>query len=495
MSFRDDADVCLILEGTYPYVSGGVSSWAHQLIQSQSHLRFHLLSIMPPNDPLDLKYTLPSNVSGVTNIGLGKLPTGRKSASLHRQQVHARLHESLNVLTSNQALHVNHLRQLLEAISYAGDDVGSHILLDCEEAWEHLVELYEDSYAEHSFLDFFWSYRAIVGGIFSILNCRIPRAGIYHAMSTGYAGLMAARAKVEFDRPAFITEHGIYTNERRIEVTSADWLEETSSKALTVDETRRDLRDLWIDAINNFSRVAYQASDRIITLFEGNQHAQLEDGADPNRMQIIPNGVNVAQYASLPRNPQPKPTIALIGRVVPIKDIKTFIRAMSQLSQQLPDFQAYIMGPMDEDPHYYDECVKMVSMLGLEQKIEFTGRVDVEDYLPRIDVLVLTSISEAQPLVMLEAGACGIPMVATDVGACREIIEGSTDEDDAAIGHCGYVIPLASPQAAAEGIINILADKERYATFSKAASERIERFYNLPMLNEAYQSLYGAYLK
>lgn len=495
MSFKNDADVCLILEGTYPYVSGGVSSWAHQLIQSQSHLSFHLLSIMPANDDLDLKYTLPSNVSGVTTIRLGKLAPGRKSAALHRQQVHARLHESLNVLTSNQTLHVNHLRQLLEALAYAGDDVGGHILLDCEEAWEHLVELYEDSYPEHSFLDFFWSYRAIVGGIFSILNTQIPRAGIYHAMSTGYAGLMAARAKVQYDRPAFITEHGIYTNERRIEVTSADWLEETSSKALTVDETRRDLRDLWIDAINNFSRVAYQASDRIITLFEGNQVAQLEDGADPSRMQIIPNGVNVNHFAALPRTPQPRPTIGLIGRVVPIKDIKTFIRAMSQLQQHLPDFVAYIIGPKEEDPHYYTECEKMVSMLGLEDKIQFTGRVDVEDYLPILDVLVLTSISEAQPLVMLEAGACGIPMVATNVGSCQEIIEGTTDPEDKALGHCGYVIPLASPQAASESIIEILSNKERYAEFSKAAAERVERFYNLPMLNEAYQSLYKAYLK
>src|SRR5690606_26568848 len=117
-----------------------------------------------------------------------------------------------------------------------------------------------------------------------------PQAGCYHAMSTGYAGLMGARAGLETGKPVILTEHGIYTNERRIEISSAQWLEENASRALTVDFTSLHLRDLWATTFANYSRICYQACREIITLFAGNQQAQLADGADKEKLRIIPNG-------------------------------------------------------------------------------------------------------------------------------------------------------------------------------------------------------------
>jgi polysaccharide biosynthesis protein PelF len=313
-------------------------------------------------------------------------------------------------------------------------------------------------------------------------------------MSTGYAGLMGARAKVETGKPVFVTEHGIYTNERRIEVTSADWLEATSSKALTIDKPRRDLRDMWIDSINNFSRVCYEASDRIITLFAGNQKPQIEDGADPAKMQIIPNGVDVRRFGGLAHRRQATPTVGLIGRVVPIKDIKTFIRACGLLRQSAPDLKAFIIGPTDEDAEYYNECLNLVQMLGLERSITFTGQARVDEYLPLLDVLVLTSISEAQPLVMLEAGAAGIPMVATDVGSCRELIEGAPGETPA-LGAGGIITPLASPASTADAIYTLLSSNDVYENASNVIRERINNYYNEGIQQQAYRNLYAEYLR
>src|SRR3546814_18617729 len=87
-----------------------------------------------------------------------------------------------------------------------------------------------------------------------------------------------------------------------------------------------------------------------------------------------------------------------------------------------------ILGPFDEDPGYCQECRDLVAMLGLGETVKFMGQVKLDDWLGRIDAIVLTSISEAQPLVILEAGAAGVPTVATDVGACREMILGPPDE-------------------------------------------------------------------
>ncbi len=488
------ADICLILEGTYPYVTGGVSGWAHGLIKEQSHLSFHLCAIVPREAELELKYELPGNVIGLTTIRLNDLPPGADINPGLATRLHRALREPLAVMTSPKAVELTSLKQVMDLLREARAPLGSEALLDHEAAWAQMIELYEAAFPEHSFLDYFWSYRAIAGGVYSMLLAQLPPAEIYHAMSTGYAGLMAARAKVETGKPVFVTEHGIYTNERRIEVTAADWLEATASKALTIDKPNRDLRDMWIDSINNFSRLCYQASDQIITLFAGNQKSQIEDGAEPAKMQIIPNGVDIRRFGSLTHRRAATPTIALIGRVVPIKDVKTFIRSVALLRQSAPDLKAYIIGPTDEDHDYYLECLNLVQLLGLDQTITFTGQAKVDEYIPMIDVLVLTSISEAQPLVILEAGAAGIPIVATDVGACREIIEGAPGEEPH-LGMAGVVTPLASPASTADAIFSLLSDTARYESASRAISARVATYYNETIQQQAYRNLYAQYLR
>lgn len=494
LNARQKADICLILEGTYPYVTGGVSGWAHGLIREQHHLSFHLCAIMPRDGDLSLKYDLPGNVVGLTTIRLNDLPRGAHINAGLAGRLHQALRQPMLKLTSDEPMTLEDLKRMMDVLRSTRASLGTEALLDREEAWQQLVNLYEAAFPDHSFLDYFWSYRAIAGGVYSALLAPLPQADIYHAMSTGYAGLMAARAKVETGKPVFVTEHGIYTNERRIEVTAADWLEATSSKALTIDKPRRDLRDMWIDSINNFSRVCYEASDSIITLFAGNQKAQLEDGADATKMQVIPNGVDIKRFSNLTHRRQSSPTIGLIGRVVPIKDIKTFIRACGLLRQTAPDLKAYIIGPTDEDEEYYEECMNLVQLLGLENTITFTGQVRVDEYLVKLDILVLTSISEAQPLVMLEAGATGVPIVATDVGACREIIEGLPDESPN-LGVGGIVVPLASPASVADAVFALLSDSTRYEMASTAIRERMTQYYNESIQQQAYRNLYAHHLR
>ncbi len=87
----------------------------------------------------------------------------------------------------------------------------------------------------------------------------------------------------------------------------------------------------------------------------------------------------------------------------------------------------------------------------LSDIIRFTGQVDVTEYFPRIHVNVLTSLSESQPLSVLEAGAAAIPTVASNVGACREILLGRRDEHPA-LGAGGILTDVASPEQTAAAI-------------------------------------------
>ncbi len=484
------ADVCIILEGSYPFVSGGVSSWTHELIKAQSHLDFHLVFLVAPDTNLTYRYELPGNVCGTTQVVLQRIAKGDVRVPGEKRLLE-RLEGPLSELLHDGGLdELDEVRAILAP--YIGS-VGANVLLDSRSAWEMLVRMYNRSHPQTSFLDYFWSWRALLGGIYSVLLAELPRARIYHSPSTGYAGLFAARAGLETGRPVLLTEHGIYTNERRIEIAMANWFHEMPEDGLSVHRLPHQLSDMWVRAFTAYSRCCYSAAHKIITLFEGNQMFQLMDGAQSGKMMVLPNGVDVERYAAVPRDREGHPpTIALIGRVVQIKDVKTFIRACATLQESIPDLQALVMGSNDEEEGYYRECLEMVEHIGLENVITFTGQVRLEEYLGRIDVVVLTSISEGQPLVILEAGAAGIPVVATNVGACREILL-SDHHDPHPPAHGGAVTPLSNPAATAQAVERLLTDPVWYQSCSDGIRERIRRYYNKTDFDRAYRELYDYY--
>ena len=484
------ADVCLLLEGTYPYVTGGVSSWTHDLILAQKDLTFHLVTLLPKSANLTPKYQLPSNVVGATNVFIQQLPVGRSSVPRARAFFDALEPPLLRLQRGGD---LGDLREILGIVSPQRHRLGNGVLLNSPEAWQMVRRMYTATVPQSSFLDYFWSWRSLVGGLYSVLLADLPEASVYHAVSTGYAGLVLARAAIETGRPGLLTEHGIYTNERRIEMAMANWLHDVWAQGLAVDTGRRSLKDVWVDTFIGYSHCCYEAAAEIITLYEGNQQFQLQDGADLEKMRIIPNGINYDLYSVVPRVKSARPTIALIGRVVPIKDIKTYIRACAMVKVAVPDLSALVLGPTDEDEVYYHECLEMVKQMHLEGTVTFTGKVKLSEYLGGIDVVVLTSISEAQPLVVLEAGAVGVPSVTTDVGSCRDLMLGSALEAPP-LGPGGDVTPLCNPSATAQALIKLLTDPSWYAQCAAAMKARVGRYYNKTGVDRTYRELYDRHL-
>jgi polysaccharide biosynthesis protein PelF len=146
-----------------------------------------------------------------------------------------------------------------------------------------------------------------------------------------------------------------------------------------------------------------------------------------------------------------------------------------------------VMGPTDEQPDYYEECKKLVSELNLDATLRFTGQVDVTQYLPRIHVNVLTSVSESQPLSVLEAGAAALPTVASNVGACREILFGRRDDQ---LGAGGILTDVASAEQTAAAIGELLRDHDRRTRFGLIMQQRVQRYYDLGIVDEAYATIY-----
>jgi polysaccharide biosynthesis protein PelF len=479
------ADVCLIAEGCYPYVYGGVSTWIDWLIRSHPELTFTVVAILPSAPMSEPRYARPANLLSVDHVRLddNNLGTSRDWPATTPEYMAELIGQLLNDGDTR------HLAELMKLLGPPGHRVSLDTLLNSPEAWRTMCHHYS-SMSHASFLGYFWAWRTLVGGLFRVLTCPLPAARIYHAVSTGYAGLIGARAAIETGRASLITEHGIYSNERRIEILMADWISNSIDNGLDLSDDRKDIRELWARSFESFARTAYGAATEIVALYGANQTFQYALGAAPQKLKVIPNGVNIQRFGEVRRIAHNRPTIAFIGRVTPIKDVQTFIDVAERLRQQFPDLQALVIGPMDEDPEYARGCIEEVNRRHLAETITFTGPVNVVEHLGHIDVLVLTSISEALPLVILEAGAAGIPCVATDVGACGEILGGRVNENDS-IGPGGMVAPVGANDEIAEAIALLLQDPERLRAYGENLRRRVHQHYRAEDVASAYSGLYG----
>lgn len=513
---RPEADVCLLLEGTFPYVRGGVSTWVKQIIEGLPHLSFSIIYLgADAQSQGEPAYELPANVVHLESHfllehmqhtpvsgGLKKraqalvkaMSVRGRAQRARRYALNNRLHSELRHCKGQ--LDNNVVRQFTELLTGAQPFLEDE-LQHSRGAWETIREKYSEAPDGLDFNHFFWTVRSMHSPLFILASIvsKAPEARLYHSVSTGYAGFLGALLQSTHERPYMISEHGIYTKERELDLAQVEWIpEELDPFKVGLNDNMSYLRNVWIRFFLSLGKMAYSSADRIFTLYEGNRRRQISDGADEAKLTIIPNGVNVQRYRVVRRDdgaPVP-PVLALIGRVVPIKDIKTFVRAMRIVKTRLPDAQGWLFGPEEEDEGYTLECKMLVKSLGLEEVVKFKGFGKPDEIFPQVGLSVLTSVSEGQPLVVLEGFAAGIPAVTTDVGSCRELIEG-IDEQDRALGEAGAVVPIADPSAFAEAAVALLSDAQAWQSASRAAISRVEAYYDetdmITRYNEVYQEL------
>jgi polysaccharide biosynthesis protein PelF len=491
-------DICVFVEGAYPYVTGGVSAWLHNLISNLPEVNFAILHLASRPEPdRKARYQFPPNVVRFEEVFL------HGSTVIRRPSICQRAPRSWQ---SVQAFHDAVTRQSAEAevellrdICQLGRErLAASDLLYAQEAWDFLVEQYQANLPSGPFLDYFWTFRSTHLPLFVLNDATFPQAKLYHAISTGYAGYAAASASLQTGTPLLLTEHGIYTRERDMEITLATWMEgaATTSGSNWMAAHGKHLKSWWADMFRFMSRFTYQMCDCIVSITPVNQQYQIRDGAEPSKLRLIPNGIDINRFSHLctqRRIDSNRFTIGFVGRVVPIKDVKCFIQAIKIASATLSDIRAFIVGPTDEDPDYFAECQELIALLELGDVVRFTGSANVLEYYAEMDVLVLTSLSEGQPLVILEANCAGIPVVASDVGACRDLVEGHTAQDRI-LGASGLITPPASPHQTAEAIIRLRRDESLRQQMARAGQERVRRFYREDAVYTAYRDLYRQYV-
>ncbi|HOU52447.1 MAG TPA: GT4 family glycosyltransferase PelF [Myxococcota bacterium] len=486
------ADVCMILEGSYPYVVGGVSTWIHDLVTSLSDVSFHLVHIgVGIESPRKMRYTLPPNVLQFQQIPLMESIPWRGPRFRQKRRSWEAVARFLEDLSRDDT---SGFRDLLHALDPRSPEaITPYDVFHGKPFWNLLVQWYRQHFPDFSFLDYFWTLRFMALPLFRVLYAEVPPARLYHATCTGYAGLLGAVASIRTGAPLVLTEHGIYTNERMIEITQAQWIYRERTSSLVPTRQVGALQNLWMRKFEVLSRLSYAQATRIFTLYEGNRQMQIQGGAPPDRCEIIPNGIDLERYDAMHLARQEKlrgpPRVCMVGRVAPIKDVKTFIRAARMVHEEMPEVRFEVLGGTDEDESYLEECQRLVKVLSLKPVFDFPGAVDMKEHYPSISVLVLTSISEAQPFVLLEAMRVGIPVVATSVGACAELVLGS-GSDDEALGPAGFITNVRSPRETADAILALLRDPEMARRMGETGRERVGRYYIRRKMLEEYRGVY-----
>lgn len=230
------------------------------------------------------------------------------------------------------------------------------------------------------------------------------------------------------------------------------------------------------------SKIILKNADAIMVLSQNMKNEIRTLCECENKLIILPNGVNIEDFRPHPRNynSKMKKNLIFVGTLRPIKGVRYLIEAFKIISNKRHDVQLNIVGDGEER----DILERLTVSYGLAESVNFIGGVSsnkIPEYLADADIFVLPSLSEGMPLVILEAMASGLPIIATGVGGLPDILQN---------GDNGFLVQPRSPGLIAEKILYLLENENvmreiaennvtKVQQFSwRSVVERLERHYS-----------------
>jgi D-inositol-3-phosphate glycosyltransferase len=215
------------------------------------------------------------------------------------------------------------------------------------------------------------------------------------------------------------------------------------------------------------------------------RRAGIAAGASPERTEILRLGVDLARFSAQPDRTQLKRSLGVSGRLVlavgqlkPLKGYDSLVTAMARLADL--EWTLIICG----EGASRADLVRRADALGISDRVRFPGLVPrdrIGAYFAAADVFVHTSLIEAAGNVVVEAQACGCPVVCTDAGGPGEYV---------ADGDTGIVVPVGDPVALADAVRLILTDDERRARMSALAQAHARDRYDYSRMIEDLLRIY-----
>lgn len=224
---------------------------------------------------------------------------------------------------------------------------------------------------------------------------------------------------------------------------------------------------------------------RLVDVYDANSLGAVElladTGVDRRRLRFIPNGLDVEWWTpdSGGRSGS-RPVVLSVARFVPVKHHQDLLRAVAILRDRGVRLQLELIG----DGPTLPAMRRLANELGIEELVRFAGARDrdqVRDAMRRADVFCLASLWEGMASSVMEAMACGLPVVGTHVNGVAELV------DD---GRTGYLVPPQRPEIIATALERLVTDPREAFMLGAAGRERICTHFDVHNMVAAKEDLY-----
>ena len=177
--------ICLLAEGSYPYITGGVSSWIQDIISGLSDYNFIILAISADED-IEVKYNLPQNVIAIENRILTSASEKKKN-KIQKDFFDNIKNFHDDMMEQNDFSRLGWITEHMQHNKYHQNEILHH-----RKSWQMACKFGSLHNPLYPFSDYYWSWLSSHEYIMKILTWPIPKADLYHTISTGYAGLIAS---------------------------------------------------------------------------------------------------------------------------------------------------------------------------------------------------------------------------------------------------------------------------------------------------------------
>lgn len=515
--------VTLTAEGTYPHQFGGVSVWCDQLVRTLPGYQFDVVALVATGaEPV--RWELPPNVTRLTTVPLwsqapagpwqaGAAPWRNLTPRPRGRGVPAPVRELIATLLDAPSPGLRHaapptgealgwvLRDLHEFATDGGrtgsrgpasrgsasreadsDPVAARTLTAALSSGA-AARLLCDSWRER------WPAMAATAGLtagveppslhdaVTVLRlvehalrplARPPaRADLTHVVTNGLGALPALTAKWRHGTPLVVSEHGVFLREQYLHLRRPPfgW----------------PVKELYLRFLSQLCTLGYREAELVVPGNVYNRRWESQLGAEPARVRTVYNGVDPAEFPLITTEPA-EPTISWAGRIDPIKDLETLLRAHSLVVAEMPGARLRIFGSAARGQEaYLKRCQDLARSLGIADVVTFEGRVEnITDAYAAGTIVVLCSISEGFPYSLIEAMTCGRPCVGTDVGGVAEALAGGF----------GLLVPPRDPASLAERCLRLLRDPVKREVLGAAARRRALEHFTIARAIGAFDEIY-----
>jgi glycosyltransferase involved in cell wall biosynthesis len=245
-----------------------------------------------------------------------------------------------------------------------------------------------------------------------------------------------------------------------------------------------------MDRRERFYRWSMPRTAQVVAVCELAARRFVRDGIAPQDLvTVIPNGIRIERFQCDQRQAMRQrldldvtaPVVGIVGRLNWAKNHSMLLRAFARVYLAAPQARLVIVG----NGELRADIEAQIATLGLATSVVMTGdRSDVPELLSALDVFALSSTTEGYSIALLEASASALPIVATDVGGNREIVQHQ---------HTGLLVAADDEEGFASSLLRLLTDAPLRNTYAANARAWAQRHASVESMSAAYAKLYGTH--